>query len=162
MGNASGLGVLSPREDVHRRAAGGFTRPGVVIALALLAAVTVLVVVSYRADVVGIQLGNAAGGLLAVQDRMERHFQAFRTYGAAGTVPAPCQVDEASRRFGDFLVSCASPPGASGYLLQAEGLGTVAGFVFTLDQSGRQATVKARAGWPTCPSRWIMVKGEAC
>lgn len=154
--------MLSRREDAHGRGAGGFTRPGAVIALALLVAVTELVVVSHQADVVGNQLGDAADGLLALQERMERHFQTFRTYGPAGTVPSPCQADEATRRFGGFVVSCASSPSAAGYLLQAEGFGAVAGFVFTLDHSGRQATVDARSGWPTCPSRWIMVKGEAC
>lgn len=107
-------------------------------------------------------LADANTGLSTVQAQMERFYQDNRSYATSGTFTTPCAAANSSLVFGKFTVSCSSTPTAAAYTLQAVGSGSVAGFTFTVNESGVRATTAAPTGWNTCATKWLMKKGDTC
>lgn len=107
-------------------------------------------------------IDQAVVGLAKVRAQMDRHRQTHGTFATVGNARSPCETDAAARAFGPFEVRCAYPPGPATFMLHAVGRNALAGFVFTLDQAGRQTTLSAPEGWPRCPGRWAVRKDLAC
>lgn len=139
---------------------GGFTLIELVVTMAIVAILTALAYPSYRNYVLRGQLVDATNGLSALRANMERYFQDNRTYQSTGTFVSPCL---AASTVGSFALSCSAGPTATTYTLQAVGSGSTAGFVFTIDQNGNQATtITGVNGWHSCTSAWITKAGQTC
>jgi type IV pilus assembly protein PilE len=138
----------------------GFTLIELMITVAIVAILAAVALPSYSAYVMRANVTDAAKGLSEMRLKMEQYFQDQRTYvGAcvAGTsAPLP-------KNTSNFTFSCAPPPNANAYTVTASGVGTMAGFVYTIDQANTQTTTAPVAsGWPSCATRWIFKKSDTC
>lgn len=139
----------------------GFTLIELLVAMAILAILSAVAYPSYRDYVVRGHLAEGTSALATMRADMERHFQDNRSYATVGSFTTPCQVPEAQRRFGNFVLSCASVD-AGTFVLRATGSGPVNGFVYTISHQDVRATTAVPSGWSTCASQWIMRKGQSC
>ena len=137
----------------------GFTLIELMIAVAIVAILSMVAYPSYRDYVVRTHITDGVNGLAAVRANMERHFQDNRTYATVGTFTTPCGT---ATTFGSFAVSCSGTPDATTFTVQAVGSGPTAGFTFTINQQDVRATTAAPTGWATCASQWITKKGQTC
>lgn len=157
--------VSGTRADLA--SARGFTLIELMIVVAIIGVLAAVAMPTYRDYVIRGSLTDAASGLTSMRTDMEAYFQNFRTYAANGGNTPPCAT---AQKNGKFMVSCTGVYGATaagGYTLQAVSTeNTLSGFAYTVDQSDVRATAKAPAGWiknaTSCPTRWVMVKGESC
>lgn len=95
--------------------------------------------------------------------------EAFTTLG--GAQPAAEQYWSNNRKYDGFNLFPASTPNftyalsnasASTYTLTATGTGKMAGFVYTINQSGAHATTAAPGTWGTSDNCWVDHKGGTC
>ena len=145
----------------------GFTLIELMIVVAIVGILAAIALPAYRTYVIRGSLTDAASGLTGMRADMEAYYQNFRTYTTSGTNSPPCAT---ATRNGKFTVSCNSPNGsasATGYTLQAVSTdANLSQFVFTINQQDTRG-MTAPSGWiaggaTTCPTRWVMVKGESC
>jgi type IV pilus assembly protein PilE len=89
---------------------------------------------------------------------MEQFFQDARTYVgacAAGTVaPSPAATQH-------FSFAC-SNLGANTYTITATGSGSMAGFVFVVDETNLRSTTSVASGWTASATCWVMRKDGSC
>ncbi|WP_281286099.1 type IV pilin protein [Methylibium rhizosphaerae] len=148
----------------RRRAAGGFTLIELMIAVAVVAILAGIAYPSYADYVLRGRLVDATNLLGSTRARMEQYYQDNRTYAnVSGTMTAPCTATQTVR---SFSVVCEEAPTATGYTITARGADSADGFVFTVDQAGRQRTLGLPSRWGTVPAGglgcWITKKGGTC
>ena len=138
----------------------GFTLIEVMIVVAIVAILAAVALPSYRDYILRGQLVDATNLLSANQVSMERYFQDNRRYDTytvgANTFNPPCA---AAPVLHNFVLTCTGgdTPTATGYTLRATGNGPVNGFVYTVTQTGAQATVTLGSGWTGAPAAcWIV------
>ncbi|OGB14766.1 MAG: hypothetical protein A2W72_16830 [Burkholderiales bacterium RIFCSPLOWO2_12_67_14] len=141
----------------------GFTLIELMITVAVVAILTALALPSYQDYVLRGRLVDATTALSSLRARMEQYYQDNRTYKSVSkTIVSPCAN---SSMAGTFTVSCPTLEDTS-YLLQAKGAGSTVGFVFTMDNSGTQATTGLPKAWGEVPKAgyacWIAKKGGTC
>lgn len=155
--------MKTSKHSIH---SAGFTLIEVMVVLAIISILAAIAMPSYRDYVIRGNLMDAANGLSATRADMERYYQDNRTYMATGAFTPPCQPAAGSLTYGKFVITCngAGTPTATTYTLTATGSGPVAGFSFTINQAGVQATPTAIAGWNSnnCATGWIMKRGQSC
>lgn len=142
---------------MNKKTQSGFTLIEVMIVVAIIGILATIAYPSYRDYILRGQVVDATTGMSSLRADLERHFQDNRTFETVGAFTSPCGRTDAQRTFGDFIVTCPTLT-ATTYTLQADG----AGFVFTVDQADVRATTTTPSGWPTCATRWILKKGQAC
>lgn len=152
-------GRCAPR---GQRRSHGFTLIELMITVAVIAILAAVALPSYQDYVLRGRLVDATTALSSMRARMEQYYQDNRTYQSVGNFVSPCAANSTA---GTFTVSCPTLQAAR-YVLQATGGGTTAGFVFTLDSNGTQATTGLPTAWGTVPQAgytcWITKKGETC
>lgn len=138
----------------------GFTLIEVMITVAIVAIIAAIAVPSYRDYVIRGRIPKATNNLSDMRVRMEQWFQDNRTY--VGT----CVVNTLAARpadDADFTYTCNPAPTATTYTIVATGVGQMAGFVYTIDQSNVRATTSLPTGWgATNAGCWVVKKGGAC
>src|ERR1035438_6071237 len=96
--------------------------------------------------------------------KMEQYFQDNRSWTPAG-LTAPCVAGGAAPlppNTANFAFSCPVVTSTT-YAVQATGVGTMAAFTYTIDQSNTQATPAAPAGWiAPCVNHWLLKKSDTC
>lgn len=132
------------------------------IVVGIIGILAAIAIPNYRDYILRGQLVDATNALSAFRANMERHFQDNRTYQTVGAFTSPCLQAVAQRTVGDFVVSCSAGPTDTTYTLQASGTGSLAAFVFTVNQADVRATTGAPTGWGTCATRWILKRGQTC
>ncbi len=135
----------------------GFTLMEVMIVVAIVGILAAIALPSYNQYVIRGKIPEATTNLAAKRVQMEQFFQDNRTYASA----PPCTDDGVSRY---FTFSCSVAGSATAFTLQAAGSGTMAGFTYTINQSGAKATGAVPSGW-TLPSPndcWVTNKGGSC
>lgn len=132
----------------------GFTLMELIIVVAIVGLIAAFAIPGYTDYVMRSKIAEATSGLSDGRVRLEQFFQDNRTY-AGGPTPAATT---------NFTFSL--PTGTtSAYTLQANGIGSMAGFTYTIDQANARRTTAAPAGWAaaampaTC---WITKKGGLC
>jgi type IV pilus assembly protein PilE len=135
----------------------GFTLIELMVAVAIVAILAAIALPSYSDYVVRSKLPDGVNALTALRARMEQFYQDNRTY-----VGGPCATQSMSDK-GYFTLVC-SALSKTAYTITATGGGTVAGFGYTIDQDGTEATSSLPTGWGSAPASgcWITHKGEAC
>jgi prepilin-type N-terminal cleavage/methylation domain-containing protein len=158
------LAPVHPAAGSHRGAERGFTLIELMIAVAVMAILAGIAYPSYADYVLRGRLVDATNLLGSTRARMEQYYQDNRTYAnVSGTITSPCAATQTVR---SFSVVCEEAPTAAGYTITARGSDSASGFVFTVDQAGRQRTLGLPSRWGTVPSGglgcWITKKGGTC
>jgi type IV pilus assembly protein PilE len=134
----------------------GFTLIEIMVVVVIISILSAIAIPAYKDYVIRSKITQAIGGLSGRQVRMEQCYQDNHVYNPTGGCAA-C----ASGTDGDFAFSCTAE--AATFTLTATGNGTMAGFVYTVDQSDAKETTGVPDGWGTTPaSCWITRKGEPC
>jgi type IV pilus assembly protein PilE len=140
----------------------GFTLIELMIAVVIVAILAAVALPSYNNYVRRGKIAEATANLSTMRVKLEQYFQDQRSYVgacAAGTV-APLPAPGEAKYFG---YTC--PAGnltANTYIVQADGLGDMAGFTYTIDQGGNRKTVST--GWGTCANTacWVIRQDCSC
>jgi type IV pilus assembly protein PilE len=140
----------------------GFTLIELMIAVVIIAVLSTIAYPAYTDYIVRSQLAEARTALADMRVRMEQYFQDNRSYlGAEVPNPGPCfpPVGLSPR----FTYTCNPAPAATTYTIVATGSGSVAGFVFTINQVNTRATTGVGTGY-TLPATncWVVAKGGRC
>jgi type IV pilus assembly protein PilE len=101
-------------------------------------------------------LSEAFGVMTSYSLQLGQYYQDNRSYLNACTAAGlPSSKN--------FSYSCPTQV-ATGYLIQAQALSSsnVAGFAFTLDNTGARATTAAPSGWPTNAGCWVASRFGSC
>ncbi len=137
----------------------GFTLVEVMIVVAIIGILSMVALPAYTDYVMRGKIPDATTNLATKRVQMEQYYQDNRTYVGA----AACNTDAATSQHFDF--SCAEAATASAYTLQAVGKGSMAGFIYTINENNAKATTSVPsepAGWTTSTTCWVTKKGGAC
>lgn len=134
----------------------GFTLVELMIAVVVVAILSMIAMPSYNQYVMRGKIPDATSNLAGKRVQQEQFFQDNRTYvGGTG-----CVADTTTSRNFDF--SCTGVT-ATTYVLQAVGKGSMTGFTYTLDQSNAKGTTIAGvAGWSGNAGCWVTAASGAC
>lgn len=128
--------------------AGGFTLIELMIVVAVIAILSSIAIPAYTDYVTRGKLVDATAQLSDGRIQMEQYFQDNRTY-----VGGPCP---ATTKY--FTLTCQNVT-ASTYTIVANGIGTLTGFGYQIDQDNNKASTTKWGNGATC---WIMRKGDSC
>ncbi len=142
------------RGTAYRSIEKGFTLVELMVVVAIVTILTMIAMPSYQDYVTRGKIPDATSNLATKRVQMEQYFQDNRTYAGA----APCSSDTTTSKYFTFTGTCA----ATTYTLTATGTGSMAGFVYTIDQDNNKATPGAASGWTTNNTCWVTAKGGAC
>jgi len=130
----------------------GFTLIELMIVVAVVAILASVALPSYQDYIMRGRIADATTMLSDLKIQMEHYFGNNRTYDKPSFCTTPPGMD-------DWTIACSNLGGTT-FTLTATGKGAAAGFSYTIDQDGTQASVtKWTSGNQTC---WIMKKGGAC
>ena len=150
----------------------GFTLIEVMIVVAIVTILATIAYPSYTDYVIRGNIPGATAALATKQVQMEQFFQDRRSYvggdlgtnaGIGGT--QGCVPDGSTSKYFDFSCSGAGAPSATIYTISAVGKSSMAGFTYTIDQSGgKTSTVPTAKGWTTATPNncWVTKKGGVC
>lgn len=139
----------------------GFTLIELMIVIVIVAILAAVAIPSYRDYVTRSRITEAVANLSDMRVKMEQYFQDNRSYAGAcnnGTV-APLPANTVN-----FQYSCpAANLTATGYVVRADGIGSMAGFAYTIDQSNTRTTIALPAGWAGTNSPcWVLKRDGSC
>lgn len=142
------------------RRAGGFTLVELMVAVLTIAILAAVALPAYSSYITRGRLTEAFNQLTTLGVALEQFSQDNRTYVGACVAGTSAPLPAATTY---FTYSCPTL-GAAAYTLQATGnTGTaVAGFTFTLTQTGARATTAAPSGWPTSTTCWVNSRSGSC
>jgi len=144
----------------HTRVVGGqssgFTLIELMVTIAIAAILAAVALPSYSDYVTRGKIPDATSNLAAKRVQMEQYFQDNHTYAGASA----CNSDATSSKY--FTFDCSVAGTATTYTLRATGTGSMAGFVYTVDQSNTKATTGVPSGWTTNESCWVTRKDGSC
>ena len=136
----------------------GFTLIELMITVAIVAILAAVALPNYSDHVRRGKISDAVAGLSDQRLKMEQYFQDQRTYVgscAAGTV-APPPVSPPN-----FTIAC-GPRTATTYTVTATGIGSMAGFTYSIDQAGAKSTTALPSGWTVNSTCWVLKKDGSC
>lgn len=138
----------------------GFTLIEVMITVLIIAILSAFAVPAYNDYVMRGRITEATSGLSARRIQAEQYFQDNRTYADVGAFINPACVAGVGN---SFAFQCINQT-ATTYTIQATGNGTMAGFVYTINENGAQSTpgVSPNPGWIANANCWITAKGGRC
>ncbi|MDQ2821813.1 MAG: prepilin-type N-terminal cleavage/methylation domain-containing protein [Pseudomonadota bacterium] len=141
----------------HR--ARGFTLIELMVTVAIVGILMAVAIPAYSNYVLRARATEAFTALGAFQPAAEQYWANNRKYTDIGLTQTP----SSTANFG-YAVSGATD---SAYLLTATGTNKMAGFAYTIDQSGNKKTTlvpttPAFAGWTTSDTCWVDRKGGLC
>ncbi len=133
--------------------AGGFTLIELMVAVAIAAILAAIAYPSYTAYVQRSRVPAALDQLSGISTRMEQCFQDTGTY----TGCLAC-ANAAAATVRDFAIACAVTNGGTRFQLTATGANLVAGYVYTIDQTGARNTQHPKGNVAGCWS----IRGGTC
>ena len=133
----------------------GFSLIELMVVVAIIGILAAIALPQYSTYVTRSKFADATSGLASKRVRLEQSFQDNRTYVGA----TDCNSDTATSQYFTFSCSAAT---ATAFTLQAVGRSSMAGFTFTINESGTRATTVTATGWTGNTGCWITNKGGAC
>jgi type IV pilus assembly protein PilE len=133
----------------------GFTLIELMVTVAIVGILASIAMPLYSDYVIRGKIPEATSSLSTMRVRMEQYFLDNRTY-----IGFPC----ANNGNHNFAITCPAAQQTSiSYVIQADGVGAMAGFTYTVNEANVQATTAAPSGWgPVSATCWITKKGGVC
>lgn len=122
------------------------------ITVAIIGILSAVALPMYRDYVTRSRLVEAFSALSGVQAQAEQFWSNNRTFESFDRLPA---------NTGNFTYAL-SDDTTSTYTVTATGVDNLAGFVFTIDQSGARATTGVPEEWTTNDACWVDRKDGSC
>ena len=151
--------------NVRNLNATGFTLIEVMITVGIIAILAAVALPSYFDYVTRSRLVQGKTFLVDMRTRLEQFFLDHRTYPESCIDPDKTPTDKqirlpASAKF--FDTKCALT--ATTYTVTATGIGSMAGFVFTVNEANARATTGVKTGWakPNPNTCWASRKNGEC
>lgn len=141
----------------------GFTLVELMIVVAIIAILSAVAIPAYNDYVRRGKIAEAMTNLSGLRVQMEQFYQDNRTYLAGGV----CSVGAAPLSTQYFAYTCAPGALADTYTITATGVGSMAGFGYTIDQANfRMSAINAALvpGWnnPVTNNCWVTKPGGKC
>ena len=133
----------------------GFTLVELMVSVAIAAILLSVALPSYQTYVMRGKIPDATSSLSIKAMHLEQYFQDNKTYVGSND----CASDTHSSRH--FTFQCTAST-ASSYTLVATGIGSMAGFSYSVDSSGNKQTSAVPAGWLANSGCWVNNTGGAC
>lgn len=138
----------------------GFTLIEVMVTMAIVAIVAAVAMPSYKDYVLRGKLTQAYSTLSGIGVNLQQYYQDNRTFvnscGNTGLAALPAAT-------ADFTFACPTLTATSFSATAAGNSGSAAaGFTFTLDHNGKQATSNVPTGWTASSSCWVRTKSGSC
>lgn len=143
----------------------GFTLIELMIVVAIIAILAAVSIPAYSDYVRRSKITEATSMLSGLRVNMEQYYQDNRTYLNAGGACGVAMPNATEVKY--FTLTCpAATATPTTYILTATGTGSMAGFVYTIDQSNAKTTnaVPAGSGWilHNPNSCWVTKSGGVC
>lgn len=139
----------------------GFTLIEVMIVIAIVAILARIALPAYVDYLLRGRIPDATGTLAGLQVKMDQWFQDNHTYYASSTSTACGISAPASSSY--FSYGCAATS-STAYTWTATGIGSMAGFVYTINQDSTQtSSVSGVSGWSSPSGNcWVTKRGGVC
>jgi type IV pilus assembly protein PilE len=138
-----------------KRGAHGFSLIEIMITVVIVGILSAVALPSYRDYVTRSRLTDAFAALGAAQAGAEQFWSNERTFaGFDGALSFPPTTANFS-----YVLTTAT---ASTYTIRAVGAGPVAGFIYSVDQSGVRATLGVPSGWTLNGACWSDRRDGSC
>jgi type IV pilus assembly protein PilE len=131
----------------------GFTLVEIMITVAIVGIVAAIAIPQYTGYVTRSRLTEVFSQLSTVQPNAEQYWASNRTYAGFTGVPASSTY---------FTYALSADTDATKYTVTATGRSSMAGFVYTINQSGARATTGVPSGWTASSSCWVDQKSGKC
>ena len=128
------------------------------IVVAIIGILAAIAIPSYSDYVTRSKIPEAVSGLAGMRVRMEQYFQDNRSFVGACTAGTVAPLPAATQ---NFTFAC-SNLSLTSYTVTATGIGTMNGFVYTVNQANARATTGVPSGWAGSGSCWVTAKGGTC
>lgn len=127
---------------MKKREKAGFTLIEVMVLVAVLGILAAIGVPNYSRYVTRGHLVEAGNALGEYRVRMDQFYKDNSTYAKAGACAhaAPTNLD-------NFAISCVVATGGQAFLATATGVGSTAGFVYTINQANVRTTAAIPSHW---------------
>ncbi len=148
-----------------KRSIAGFTLIEVMITVAIVAILASIALPNYFDYITRSRIVEAKTNLADMRTRLEQYFLDNRAYpaaciaSAAGPAPAGNIYYPAAQK--NFNVTCGNLT-ATTYTVTAAGVGSMAGFGYTIDQANTRATTGTGAWGKTSATCWVSRKSGEC
>jgi len=146
-----------PRHHRPTRAQ-GFTLIELMITVAIISILAAVAVPQYTSYVTRGRIPDATNLLATRAVQAEQYFQDQRTYANTASATNPACVSDTSGK--SFNFSCSSA-NATGFVIQAVGKGSMAGFTYTINQANVK-TSTVPSGWTGSSNCWVIKKDGSC
>lgn len=139
----------------------GFTLIEVMITVAIVAILSAIALPAYSEYVLRARITEATNTLSDMRLKMERYYQDNRRYDA---VPPACALNTVApppTPTAHFTYTC-TVTGRDTYDVIATGTGSMALFIFRINEANTRWTPGVPGGWVTSPSCWVQRRDGSC
>jgi type IV pilus assembly protein PilE len=152
---------VRPSFAASRRRAVGFTMLEVMIACAIVAILAAIALPNYADYITRGKITEATTGLSDMRQRYEQFFLDTRSYAGGCATVGPL-VGQPT----DFTLHCDGTNGSAespiAYTVTATGTGSMAGFTYSIDNTGAKTSSGPNAAWSSSGNCWLIRKGGGC